>query len=97
MSRTYNPVTKTFTEDAPNSNVTTPADPKTGHVTVPEGVELIGGPIEGKPNCFHRGRDFMSQQIQVGAHVIVAGDEYVCKSPGSVYEAYWEKLVAEAQ
>lgn len=95
MSKTFNPVGPGgggFREDEENSNVTNPADPKAGNITVPEGAELIGPPIEGKPGCFHRGKDFMSQQIQLGAHVIVAGDEYVVKSDGTIYDAYWERV-----
>lgn len=98
MSKTYNPVGPGgggFREDEPNSNVTNPADPKTGNITVPEGVEVIGPPLEGKPNCFALGKDFHKQQIQLGAHHFEAGDEYVVKSPGSVYQAYWEKVAAE--
>lgn len=94
MSQTFNPVTGHLVNDAPDSNVTNPADPKTGDVPHTN-KELVGPPIEGQPGRYALGKDFMSEQIQLGARTRVGVDQFVCESDGSIYDAYWRKETAE--
>lgn len=91
MSKTYNPVTGKFVDDAPDSNITNPADPKTGDVLAHDNIEIVGPPIEGHPGRYARGKDFMSEQIQLGVRTTHAGKSVICKSEGSIYDAYWEE------
>lgn len=76
------------------SNVVDPSDPKTGNLGKID-ANVVGPEDPNHPGRYLRGPDFMKEQIQLGAHVIVGstGEEFVCKSDGSIYEAYWDKVV----
>ena len=90
MSKTFNPVTGTYSEDAPDSNVTNPADPKTGELGGAGGLDLVGPPIEGQSGRYAKGPDFMKAQIQLGARLTRGKEVLVCESAGSIYDAYWQ-------
>lgn len=88
----FNRITDEFEPDDA-SNVFDPSDSKTGKV---ETTATVVGPEDlDNPGRYLRGPDFMKEQIQVGAHVTVGVDEFVCVSdsePASVYTAYWVKV-----
>lgn len=90
MSKTFNAASGSFKEDGTDSNITNPADPKTGELGGAGGLDLVGPPIEGHPGRYAKGPYFMKAQIQLGARLTRGKEVLVCESAGSIYDAYWQ-------